>query len=139
MIDIFILSIFLLGIFLLVSYGITAKALEQQSVSISSSVSRANQGLFAMGMIFIVSSISFALCKAKCKGGDLGGKDMSPSWFLGFFLVLGIVMLSLSATLINGGVGSAKGLAVTNLLIGIGLILACAGGLYLEQKKKHHA
>lgn len=135
MIKLFISLIFLLGIFLLVSYGVINKALIADNVDVASSVSKANQGLFAMGIIFIVAAVAFAMCKSNCaKMGE--ASDMSATMFLGFFAVLGIVLMSLSAALINGGVGSAKGWAVTNLVIGLCLILGCSGGLYLEHQEK---
>ena len=48
MIKLFISLIFILGIFLLVSYGVINKALIADNADVASSVSKANQGLFAM-------------------------------------------------------------------------------------------
>jgi hypothetical protein len=131
MIKILASLLFLLGIFLVVTYAMVAEAIKNESLS--ESAAKANQGLFAMGILFIVSPMALLVCDSNC---ECAGLKNNATMYLGFFMALGIVLLSLASTLINSGVGTAKGYVVTVLVLGIVLILACAGGLYVEHKDK---
>lgn len=118
----------LMGILLIVAYSkIDADTVNLPS---SSSVKRANQGLFTMGITFIVSAISFGICYRKCGSGLVTGSKT----IAGFFFLLGIVMTALAGTIVGSVHGSAKSWAVFILVTGI-LFIVAVGGMFAYANK----
>ena len=112
----------LLGLYLLVAYSMIADSIK--TLPAASSAQRANQGIFTMAITFIVSGFAFAMCNRNCNCADLGA---SGNVYLGFFLVLGIVLTSLAGVLVSNVSGKGKGWAVTTLVFGVLLIVSCIG------------
>ena len=125
-----IASLILLGIFLLVAYSKIAE--EIVNVPSTSSVKRANQGIFTLGITFIVSGISFGICHHKC-GMELDGNSNTV---LGFLMLLGIVMTTLSAMIVGKVSGSGKSWATTTLVIGILFVVSVGGAFAYIYKEK---
>ena len=112
----------LMGIFLVVAYSKIAE--NTTDLSSGSNVARANQGIFTIGITFIVTGISFAICNHKCKCGPI---LQSSNVYLGFFLLLGITLTALAGVIIGGVSGSAKTLAILVLVMGLVFICTCIG------------
>ena len=110
----------LLGVYLLVAYSMIADGIK--NLPPTSNAQRANQGLFTLGITFIVTSLTFGMCNWKCDCGDL---KASGTIYLGFFMILGIVLTSLAGVLVSNVGGSGKSWAVTTLVIGILFIVFC--------------
>ena len=116
------------GCFLITAYSKIAESTTQYAVG--SSVAKANQGLFTMGIIFIVSGIAFAICSSSC--GSSVAVSMSPTMYIYFFLLLGIVLTTLSGVVINGITDSGntgKTWAITTLMMGIVFVIICVAML----------
>ena len=86
-----------------------------------------------MGITFIVSGFAFALCHWNCNCTDL---NASGNVYLGFFLVLGIVLTSLAGVLVSNVSGKGKGWAVTTLVFGVLFIVSCIGFMMYKHKDK---
>ena len=54
----------LMGCLLIVAYSKIAEA--TKGYTTDSSLARANQGLFTMGIVFIVSGVAFYICERRC-------------------------------------------------------------------------
>ncbi len=121
----------LLGIYLLVAYTMVADGIK--NLPANSSAQRANQGIFTMGITFIVTGIAFGLCNWKCNCGDL---KASGNVYLGFFVVLGVVLTSLAGVLVSNVTGQGKTWAVLTLVIGILFIVFCGGVIAYAHKDK---
>ena len=110
----------LLGVYLLVAYSMIADGIKD--LSATSNAQRANQGIFTMGITFIVTGIAFGMCNWKCDCGDL---HASGNVYLGFFLILGIVLTSLAGILVSSVQGDGKTWAISTLIIGVLFIVFC--------------
>ena len=121
----------LLGIYLLVAYSMIADGIKD--LAPTSNAQRANQGIFTLGITFIVTGITFGLCNWKCNCGDL---NASGGVYLGFFLILGIVLTSLAGVLISSVKGSGKNWAITTLVIGVLFMVFCIAGLGYMNKDR---
>jgi hypothetical protein len=119
----------ILGILLLVAYS----QIEKNIVNLpsTSSVKRANQGLFTMSITFIVTAICFGICHRTCKSDLISDSKV----ILGFLFLLGIVMMSLSAVIVGKVSGSAKSWAAFLLVVGI-LFIVGIGGLFVYSNKE---
>ena len=113
----------LLGCLLIAAYSRIAEATKHYQVD--STLARANQGLFTMGVVFLVSGIAFYLCQMNC--GDFGKHDFESStkMYSAFFLLLGIILVGLSATIINKIDSSGDGKTWAILILVTGLVLIC--------------
>ena len=121
----------LMGIFLIVAYSKIAE--NTVGLSSGSNVVRANKGIFTIGVTFIVSGISFAICNHKCKCENiLPGSNV----YLGFFLLLGIVLTALAGVIIGGVSGSAKTVATLVLVLGLLFVCACIGFFVYTHRDK---
>ena len=121
----------LMGVFLVVAYSKIAE--NTTGLSSGSNVSRANQGIFTIGITFIVSGVSFAICNHKCKCGPV---LQSSNVYMGFFLLLGIVLTALAGVVMGGVNGSAKTLAILVMVMGLLFICACIGFFVYTNKEK---
>jgi hypothetical protein len=119
----------ILGILLLVAYSKIAKDIE--NLPSTSNVKKANQGLFTMGITFIVTSICFGICHHKCGSGLVSDSKV----ILGFLFLLGIVMMSLSAVIVGKVSGPAKSWATFLLVVGI-LFIVGIGALFAYSNKE---
>ena len=120
-----------LGLYLLVAYSMIEKSIA--NLPANSNTQRANQGIFTMGITFIVSGIAFGICNYKCNCGDL---QASGSIYLGFFMVLGIVLTSLAGVIVSNAHGSGKSWATTTLVIGILFVVSCVGTIAYAHKEE---
>ena len=112
-----------MGCYLLVAYGRILEA--TKTYAVNSQVSQANQGIFTMGIVFIVSGIAFKLCDMSC-GGNQQSSPLFSNSFLTFLLFLGITLTALSAIIINKMPdGDGKNWAIITLVIGIIFIVIC--------------
>lgn len=112
----------LMGIFLIVAYSKIAE--NTTKLPSGDKVIRANQGIFTIGVTFIVSGISFAICHQKCQCGPV---LQSSNVYMGFFLLLGITLTALAGIIVSNVSGTAKTLSVLVLVMGILFICACIG------------
>lgn len=121
-----------MGIFLIIAYSrIYEKA---GDISAESNVAKANQGIYTMGIIFMVSGICFGITNSKC---DCTRLDVGTNYFVIFFLLLGIVLVALSGTMINGlSDGEAKNWAIMTLVIGLIFMVLCGTLLFMSHKNK---
>ena len=119
----------LLGVYLLVSYSMIADSIK--NLPSTSNVQRANQGIFTLGITFIVTGITFGICNWKCNCGDL---NASGNIYLGFFLVLGIVLTSLAGVLVSSVNGSGKNWAITTLVLGVLFVVFCLAVIAYKHK-----
>ena len=122
----------ILGILLIVAYSKIDAA--TSDLPTTSDAKKANQGLFTMGITFIVTAICFGICHHKCGGGLVDDSKV----ILGFLLLLGIVMMSLSAVIVGKVTGDAKSWAIFILVSGI-LFIVGIGGLIAYSNKSHIA
>jgi len=124
----------LLGLYLLVaSAKITAAT---KNYAVDSDVARSNQGLFTIAIIFIVAGISFGVCNKGCDCSEMASGDM----YIYFFLLLGIVLVGLAGSIINGLNSSSDGKswAITTLVMGIVFIVVCLSIIGYGHKDKFH-
>lgn len=121
----------LMGVFLVVAYSKIAE--NTTGLQSGSNVVKANQGIFTIGVTFIVSGISFAICNHKCQCGPV---LQSSNVYMGFLLVLGIVLTALAGVIIGGVSGSAKTLAILVLVMGLLFICGCIGFFVYSNKEK---
>lgn len=119
----------ILGILLLVAYSKIDK--DTANLPSTSSVKRANQGLFTMGITFIVSAICFGICRRTCSSDLVTDSKV----ILGFLFLLGIVMMSLSAVIVGKVSGGAKSWATFLLVVGI-LFIVGIGALFAYSNKE---
>jgi cytochrome c biogenesis factor len=121
-----------MGIYLIIAYS---RIYENTGMlSAESNVAKANQGIYTMGIIFIVAGICFGICNSKC---DCTKLDVGSNYFVIFFLLLGIVLVSLSGTIISGTQdGEAKNWAIFTLVFGLIFIVMCSTLLYLSHRNK---
>lgn len=127
-----IAMLLLIGILLLVAYSKIDK--DTENLPSSNSVKKANQGLFTMGVTFIVCAIAFGICNHKCGSNMFGDSKV----ILGFLFLLGVVMMSLAAVIVGKVGGQAKSWATFILVMGI-LFIVGVGGLFVYSKKSHIA
>ena len=116
-----------LGVFLLVASSKISENLK--SVDVGSKIVKANQGIFTMGIVFIVSSMAFFACNYNCNCGDL---VLGSTAYMGFFLILGVTLTVLGSMVISNSSGVAKKWGTMVLVSGIVFILFCAGAFYHE-------
>ena len=122
----------ILGILLLVAYSKIAEDIE--NLPSTSHVKKANQGLFTMGITFIVTAICFGICNHNCKSDLVADSKV----ILGFLFLLGIVLMSLSAVIVGKVSGKAKSWATFLLVVGI-LFVVGIGALFAYSNKKKFA
>ena len=129
-----ILSVFTiaLGCYLIAAYSKISQS--TQNYPSNSSVSKANQGLYTLGIIFIVSGGAFTLCNNGCGSNKLSLSKM----YVYFFLLLGIVLTALSGTIIKGidSDNAGKKWAIITLVMGIVFIVLCGALIGYEHKEK---
>lgn len=123
--------LFVMGILLLIAYGRLAKAMENQPAD--NKAVRANQGLYTMGIIFLALAITLTFCNYHCQCTGLGGGN---NLVLGFLALLGIVLIGLSATIINADIDGTKGFASFLLVLGILFVVGCGVMAYLHMSGK---
>ena len=131
-----------LGIYLLVAYSRISAAAVAQNEPADSRLMKANQGLFTMAIVFMVSGIAFGLCHHNCQNKT----ELKGNHYMAFFLLLGVCLISLASVIIHAGAGAGKSWAVSVLLLGIVFILVCGGLFYkkhghslLDKLKARHA
>jgi Na+-driven multidrug efflux pump len=124
-------TLIVMGILLLVASGRLAKALENE-VAENKAV-KANQGLYTMGIMFLTAGLTMVACGMHGGAGDVGANTMV---MLSFLLLLGIVLIGLSATIINADIDGTKGWASFILVLGILLVLGCSGMIYKHMSGK---
>jgi len=119
----------ILGILLLVAYSKIAEDIV--NLPSTSDVKKANQGLFTMGITFIVTAICFGICHHKCSSDLVSDSKV----ILGFLFLLGIVIMSLSAVIVGKVSGKAKSWATFLLVVGI-LFVVGIGALFAYSNKE---
>ena len=120
-----------MGILLLVAYARLAKSLENEPAD--SKAVRANQGLYTMGIMFLMLGLTLTFCNMHCQCQGLGGGN---NIVIGFLALLGVVLIGLSATIINADVDGTKGWASFLLVLGILFVLGCGAMIYLHASGK---
>jgi len=123
----------LMGCLLIVAYSKIAQA--TKAYTTDSTLARANQGLFTLGIVFIVAGIAFYICERRCGSAEISAA--SPMYTI-LFLLLGIVLTSLAAIIINqiDSANSGKTWAIITLVTGLVFICGCAGSLYVKYGRK---
>lgn len=121
-----------MGIYLIIAFSrIYEKA---GNIAADSTVAKANQGIYTMGIIFMVAGICFGIMNSKC---DCTKLDVGTNYFVIFFLLLGIVLVALSGTMINGlSDGEAKNWAILTLVLGLIFMVLCGTLLFMSHKNK---
>jgi len=123
---IFMVLIFLLGIVLTVTSGKILKKIKKNCES--EDLRNANRGILVIGVVAIVSSLSYMACHAKCACKDVGA--FSTVGYMGFTFLLSIVLIALGSVVDkqtkNTGCEDAKG--TSGLVIGIGVIMLLMSG-----------
>ena len=122
-----------LGCYLIAAYSKIAES--TRNYATDSSVARANQGLYTLGIIFIVSGIAFTMCNNSCGGSS---KMSLSKMYVYFFLLLGVVITALAGTVIHGidSNNAGKKWAIVTLVMGIVFIVICLGMIGYEHKDK---
>ena len=117
----------IMGCLLIVAYSKIAEATKNYTTD--SNLARANQGLFTMGIVFIVAGIAFQLCEQKCASSGIESSANSQYMYMAFFLLLGIVLTALSGTVVNqiDSDSAGKTWAVLTLVTGILFMVTCMG------------
>jgi hypothetical protein len=116
-----------LGVFLLVASSKISENLK--GVDVGSKIVKANQGIFTMGIVFIVSSMAFFACNYNCNCGDM---VLGSTAYMGFFLILGVTLTVLGSMVVSNISGEGKKWGTMVLVSGIVFILFCAGAFYHE-------
>lgn len=119
----FFIGVFILGVILVITSQRVDNAIK--STCTSTKLRNSNKGILVIGMIFVVSSISYLSCHATCKCGDIGGLDTKI--YLAFCMALGIILTVLSGIISSESSGNCdvKGNTTAVLIIGIMMIIGC--------------
>ena len=129
--QLFSLVILVLGIVMLVTNFQVDNALRGKQCN-DTALNNANKGILVLAVTAIVSSLGYMACLAKCNSGV--GSVYETEVYVGFSLLLGIVLISLGSVVHNraaavGDCSSAK--HHTALLITLGVIMTVLSGGYL--------
>ena len=124
-------ALIVLGVLLLVASGRITVAVENQSAD--NKTVKANQGIYTMGIIFLITGVSLGACEYKCTSCDLG---MDSTTYLVFLILLGIALVSLGGVIVNDGIEGAKSWGTLVLVLGLLFIVICSTVFYLQNKDK---
>jgi len=143
--NIFSLFIFVLGCVLLITnFQIDNSILPNCA---ESSLKSANKGVLILAVCAILISFSYILCKGKMANlGHNSSSNYSHTFYLGFLLAIGIVLIALGSTISNAAKSDKDkcGDAVkhANLIIIIGALITTVTGGYFSYQiydaNKHH-
>jgi hypothetical protein len=125
----YMLAMLVLGVALFVVSENIDKLAQQCN---SNSLRRANRGLLAISVIIIVGVLSWANCKSSCAEGTLTGiltRGLGDKVFAVFFLLLGLVLMSLASTIVAEC--KMAGSSGAGLAVGTGVAMAVVSGAYL--------
>jgi len=132
--NIFRISIFLIGLILfIVAWDIDNKL--QKSPCISTSLKTCNKIVLSIGLIFMSTSASFAICSSKCSNSIYG---YSAKVYLGSMAVLGITLIILGSIISANSTGLCKDSGNPTIIWGLGalLLVICVIYFYSEYYKK---
>lgn len=136
----FLLAIFVLGVIL---YVLNTKI--ENSKCVDGGVMSSNKGLLVISVLFIVLPLASIGCEMRCERMK---PRMSPSCcvYAMFFLLLGIVLISLGSVIIgkvkqcNADVhGQVKSSATNIVVIGVVAVVASAGYLAYSYKMRDYS
>lgn len=122
--SIFMFMIFVIGIVLTYSSWNIDSNLESKTCT-DVSLKRSNKGVFVIGISFIVSALSFAICEHS-KGSSGGGFEPGMGVYSIFLLLLGIVLVVLGSIISSKSKGAckdAKSYSKTIWLMGVLMVL----------------
>lgn len=121
------ISLIVLGIFLLIACGEIRK--NTATLPPSSHVVRANEGLYTMGIIFLTAGLVLMAA-----GPAVHVLDTTMlTALMGFIMVLGVILIVLSAIVMRGTSGGARTMSTLVLVLGVifigvtGTVLARSG------------
>ena len=129
--QLFCLAILILGIVMLVTNFQVDNALRGKQCT-DSALNNANKGILVLAVTAIVSSLGYMACLSKCTSGV--GSVYETEVYVGFSLLLGIVLIALGSVIHNR---AAKEMSCesakhhTTLLVTIGVIMTVISGGYL--------
>jgi len=128
----------LLGIFLIVAYSQIQKDLK--NVDMDSAEGRAGQGIYTLGVIFLVSGVTLLLSSSKTPASSgaapqVNKGSVSNDLILGFAIALGIVLTTLSGILVSKTTGTAKSWGIVLLVAGLMFIVGCGAMLFSKNSK----
>lgn len=127
-----VLFMIVIGIFLLAASSMITKS--SPNVTLSDKLSKANQGIFTMGVVFIVLGAALAACDYGCGCGEL---LLGSSVMMSFFILLGITLTTLGAIVMNSiKVEAGKKWAIYVMVTGILFIIICSGMFFMEHGEK---
>lgn len=121
----FFVGIFILGVILLITSQSIDNAIK--ATCTSTKLRNSNKGILVIGMMFVVSSVSYLTCHMKCDCGGMGVLDTNV--YIVFCLALGIVLAVLASQVTSESSGDCdvKGNATVVLIIGIIMAVGCFG------------
>lgn len=103
--SVFSVFLIIMGIILIAAYASIVKSLAKSpDFVIDSTFARVIQGIYTIGVIFIVAGLSYVLCHTRCGCGVSTGGIM----YIVFLALLGIVLVVLSGIIVDKA-GSMKG------------------------------
>lgn len=123
-------SMILLGIFLIVAYSRMQASLP--NITITSEVSRAMEGLYTMGVMFLSVGLTLALLNHK-------HDDKEAAYVMYFVVLLGVVLTALAGILVSKTTGSARNWAIMVLVVGLLFIIGSGAVISREIYKKRSA
>ena len=127
-----VLFMIVIGFFLLAASSMITKS--SPNVTLSNKLSKANQGIFTMGVVFIVLGAALAACDYGCGCGEL---LLGSSVMMSFFILLGITLTTLGAIVMNSiKVESGKRWSIYVMVTGIVFIVICSGMFFMEHSEK---
>lgn len=127
-----VLFMMIIGIFLLVASSMITKA--AANLPLENKVVKANQGIFTMGIVFIVCGLALIACTHKCNCGDM---MLGSTAIMVFFILLGVTLTALGAIVRDSiNVSSGKSWATYVMVTGIVFIVICSGLFWHEHGEK---
>lgn len=121
------------GVFLIVLYSQIQAGLPSD-IDVKSTVARALQGLYTLGLILLIAGLTLLAVSTRCPQISVDGGD---DIILVVTTLLGIVILVLSAILVNKLSGQAKSWSVMSLVISIMMVVFCGGMLGSKISEKY--
>lgn len=127
-----VLFMMIIGIFLLAASTMITKA--AANLPLENKVVKANQGIFTMGIVFIVCGLALIARTHKCNCGDM---MLGSTAIMVFFILLGVTLTALGAIVRDSiNVSSGKSWATYVMVTGIVFIVICSGLFWHEHGEK---
>jgi hypothetical protein len=122
--------IFFVGIFLIAESITISNKIPKDCDS--NKLRNSNKAILAIGIIFIVSSLSFFICQTSCNCGPEGNKDLN--YLVGSSIVLSLVLIVLGSIISSESKLKNCGNLNSGSIWGSGLIIIIVCSLYIGYK-----